>query len=122
VRTLCVDCKERYEPTEEDISQMVFEYGEEAFSSIASDVDELKFSQPEGCDKCNETGYRGRVAITELLENTEEIENLIKKGSSTDLILKQAVKEGMTTLKQDGIFKVLNGLTTMDEVRRVCIR
>jgi len=122
VRTLCSDCREEYEPTEEEVSQVVFEYGEEAFTRVASDVDELNFSQAIGCDKCNETGYRGRVAITELLENTEEIEKLIKKGASTDLILKEAIEEGMTTLKQDGILKVIKGLTTMEEVRRVCIR
>ena len=77
--------------------------------------------QAIGCEKCSSTGSRGRMGIHELMEGTPEVKLMIKKQASTETILEQAMKEGMSTLKQDGILKVIQGITDMAEVRRVCI-
>ena len=74
-----------------------------------------------GCEKCNGSGYLGRMGIHELIEGTPEIKLLIKKQATSQDLAKQAVKDGMTTLKQDGIRKVFQGISDMREVRRVCI-
>jgi len=83
--------------------------------------DGKKMTMPKivGCDKCNNTGYLGRIAIYEVMPITEKISKLIvEKGSASD-IQKEAIVEGMLTMKQDGYVKVLEGVTSMDEVLRV---
>jgi general secretion pathway protein E len=72
-----------------------------------------------GCEKCNQTGYRGRIAIAELLSVDETIRNLISQEASADLIKLAAQKNGMRSLSTDGVAKVLSGCTTLDEVFRV---
>ena len=74
-----------------------------------------------GCETCSNTGYRGRLGIHELMQGTPRIKLMIKKQANTEQIFEQAIKEGMATLKQDGIKKVFKGLTDISEVRRVCI-
>ena len=81
----------------------------------------MSLYRPEGCKLCSWTGYRGRIGIFELLEGTETIKKIIKAQGSTEEVLQGAVAEGMTTMKQDGILKVFQGLTHIDEVNRVCI-
>ncbi len=80
-----------------------------------------KMTMPKvvGCDKCNNTGYLGRIAIYEVMPITEKISKLIVEKASASDIQKQAISEGMLTMKQDGYVKVLEGVTTMDEVLRV---
>ncbi|MEJ2588848.1 MAG: hypothetical protein P8165_14990 [Deltaproteobacteria bacterium] len=73
------------------------------------------------CEACSGSGYKGRMGIHELLDGTSEIKRLIKKEATTEDISTQGTKDGMTTLKQDGIAKVFAGYTDMAEVRRVCI-
>jgi type II secretory ATPase GspE/PulE/Tfp pilus assembly ATPase PilB-like protein len=72
-----------------------------------------------GCPSCGHTGYQGRTGIYEVLPVTEKITRLILERASTGDIEQQAVQEGMITLKQDGYFKALEGVTTMEEVLRV---
>jgi type II secretory ATPase GspE/PulE/Tfp pilus assembly ATPase PilB-like protein len=122
VRKLCTECRESYHPSEQEFEEVVSEYGETYFKSTGIDLNaELSLYRPVGCDSCSNTGYSGRMAIHELLENTTEIKQMIKKQESTENISKAAMKVGMTTMKQDGIVKVFEGLTDMSEVRRVCI-
>jgi type II secretory ATPase GspE/PulE/Tfp pilus assembly ATPase PilB-like protein len=77
--------------------------------------------RPVGCEACSNTGYRGRMGIHELMEGTPKIKLMIKKQANTEVLYAQAMKEGMSTLRQDGIMRVFKGLTDMSEVRRVCI-
>ncbi|MDY6972638.1 MAG: ATPase, T2SS/T4P/T4SS family [Thermodesulfobacteriota bacterium] len=122
VRRLCRECCKEYHPTEEEFEDIVNYYGKEYFQGTGIEfTSELTLKRPVGCEKCSGTGYRGRLGIHELMEGTPETKRLIKKQASTDLLLEQAIKDGMTTLKQDGIMKVFQGLTDMSEVRRVCI-
>jgi type II secretory ATPase GspE/PulE/Tfp pilus assembly ATPase PilB-like protein len=130
VRTLCPDCKETYHPTREEYDNLIYEFGQEEFlRTTGSPVDreysdslELSRRNENGCNSCSWTGYRGRIAIHELLASSDELKHLVVTGSPVAAIREQAVKEGMTTLKQDGIVKVLKGVTDIHEVRRVCSR
>ena len=121
-RTLCVECREEYPLTRDEFDMIRAEYGEQYFdaSGIAYDPDRTLY-RPVGCDACSGTGYSGRMAIHELMEGTPDIKLMIKKQANTEKIFKQAVNDGMTSLKQDGILKVLQGLTDMAEIRRVTI-
>ena len=85
-------------------------------------VDELTIAEPVGCEKCSNTGYRGRLGIHELLECNDEMKKLIKKKPEAEEIRQGAILDGMTTLKQDGILKVFQHLTDIHEIRRICIR
>ena len=74
------------------------------------------FYEPGGCQKCNQTGYKGRVGIYEIMEITPKIKELILKWSSGVEINEVAITDGMISLEQDGIMKALNGLTSLTEV------
>lgn len=122
-RTLCKDCKEVYHPNEAEFRDLVMDYGEEDSERLGiSYSDDLTLYRPKGCANCNDTGYRGRMGIHELLEGTDEIKRLIQTKSRMEEIRTQAKKDGMTTLKQDGIAKVFKGLTDIRTVRAVCIK
>jgi type II secretory ATPase GspE/PulE/Tfp pilus assembly ATPase PilB-like protein len=120
--SLCEHCLEKYRPGEEEIDELITEYGVEAFAATGIRRESITLTRPVGCDYCHNTGYRGRIGIHELLECSDGIKSLIKKKAETGLIRQLAIAEGMTTLKQDGILKVLQGLTDIHEIRRVCIR
>jgi len=122
VRRLCRECIETYHPEREEFDYIVVDYGKQAFEGLGLEyTPEFELHRSLGCEKCNGTGFRGRMGIHELIEGTPDIKMLIKKQATSQDLAKQAVKDGMTTLKQDGVHKVFEGLTDMREVRRVCI-
>jgi type II secretory ATPase GspE/PulE/Tfp pilus assembly ATPase PilB-like protein len=123
VRTLCKDCKKAYNPSKEEYDELVREYGEEEFQKNVKIPfsDDLTLYKPEGCDACHSTGYRGRMALHELLMGTDEMKKLIQLKAKMEDIRKQALLDGMTTLKQDGIQKVFGGNVDLMQVRKVCI-
>ena len=82
----------------------------------------FKLYRPKGCPKCGGTGYKGRMGIHELLVATDEIKRKIQKRVPIEDLRKQAQKDGMTTLLQDGIQKVIMGVTDFKQVRAVCIK
>ena len=121
-RRLCIGCKVEYHPSREEFDEIVGEYGVEYFEGTGIEYSsELALCRRAGCEACSSTGYRGRMGIHELLEGTPAIKQFIKKAAPTEKLFLQSVKDGMTTLKQDGIRKVFSGLTDMKEIRRVCI-
>jgi len=121
-RRLCSNCCEEYPVTEEEFERIVSEYGKEHFAKTGIEYNsEMTLFRHVGCDNCSGTGYRGRMGIHELMEGTPKIKLMIKKQSNTEQLFERAMKEGMLTLKQDGILKVLKGNSDMEEVRRVCI-
>jgi len=121
VRRLCPKCKQEYHPTEEEFNDIVNYFGKEHFDRTGIEyTSDLTLYRTKGCEACSK-GYRGRLAIHELMDGTPEIKRMIKKAETTEMLFEQAVKEGMNTLKQDGILKVFQGLTDLAEVRRVCI-
>jgi type II secretory ATPase GspE/PulE/Tfp pilus assembly ATPase PilB-like protein len=122
VRKLCKDCIESYHPTEEEFEDIQADYGEAGLKALGFDFNSrMQMHRSPGCGKCSGSGYKGRLGIHELIEGTPEIKLLIKKAATSQDLAKQAIKDGMTTLKQDGIQKVLDGLTDIREVRRVCV-
>ncbi len=122
VRTLCKDCKEKYHPTQEEFDALRRAY-EGDFDALGFEYNsDLVLYRPKGCPKCGNTGYRGRVAIHELLVGTDEMKSLIQNRARMEELRQQAIKDGMITLMQDGIRKVLLGYTDLIQVRKVCIK
>lgn len=121
-RRLCTACKQEYTPDAKELEELIFEYGVEDFKRTGIDPNSIKLCKAVGCPKCGDNGYKGRLGLHELLEGTDEMKSLIKHKSEIETIRRQAMKDGMTTLKQDGILKCFQGLTDMKEVRKVCIK
>jgi type II secretory ATPase GspE/PulE/Tfp pilus assembly ATPase PilB-like protein len=122
VRTLCKDCKQPYRPSRGDYDALTRMYSGDFQALGFAYTGDLVIHKANGCPKCENTGYKGRTAIMELLDGTEEIKKLIRSKADVERIREQAVKDGMTTLMQDGIRKVFLGLTDPQQVRSVCIR
>jgi type II secretory ATPase GspE/PulE/Tfp pilus assembly ATPase PilB-like protein len=121
-RRVCKDCMEEYPLTKDDFEMIYVDYGEKYWERTGIEYDpDMTLYRPVGCEVCSNTGYRGRMGIHELMEGTPKIKLMIKKQANTEILFAQAMKEGMSTLRQDGIMKVFKGLTDMSEVRRVCI-
>lgn len=113
VRTVCQHCVHPYSPSEGSLRE----------AGITEEMaSQATFMKGNGCPKCNKTGYRGRLGIFELLPMTAQIRRLAFEGAPTGDIRNQAIREGMTTLYQDGLDKICRGITTIDEVFRVAKR
>lgn len=116
IRTLCKNCKEEYPATEADMGFIRRQYGEEY-------LDELNLPQPlmlhkaVGCEECGNTGYKGRTGVHELLGMTPELRSLVYKEESVSAMKAQAMQDGMRTLTQDGIYKVIKGDTDIAQVQ-----
>jgi type II secretory ATPase GspE/PulE/Tfp pilus assembly ATPase PilB-like protein len=123
ILTLCPACKAPGRPSQAECDELVREYGKEAFAEKVGapfQKDRVLF-RPQGCEACGGTGYRGRMAVHELMTGTHEIKRLIRKSATAEKIRDQAKKDGMTTLRQDGIEKVLAGHCDLASVRKVCV-
>jgi type II secretory ATPase GspE/PulE/Tfp pilus assembly ATPase PilB-like protein len=123
VRCLCKKCRDAYHPSELEYAELAHHYGEKDFAAldIAYD-DNLILYRAKGCDECNKMGYHGRVGLFELLIASDNVKHLIISRKSIAAIRKLSVAEGMKTLLQCGIVKILDGETDLTEVLSVCIR
>jgi len=123
VKRICVDCKAEYHPERAEFDELAAAYGEEAFEGLGQKYDEaFVLHRGKGCASCNKSGYRGRVAIHELLVTTEEMKRLIQTRARVAEMFVQAKAEGMTTLVQDGVLKSLAGTTDFRQVKAVAIK
>ena len=140
-KKLC-DCKESYVPDAQELSLFAAEYADELRHSSAWVADyegetkklidnwrkayghdgQIRFYRHVGCDKCNLTGYKGRIGLHELLIATDDIKKLIQERARVAEIFAAAVEGGMRTLKMDGLEKIMMGLTDIKMVRSVCIK
>ncbi|MBP9684252.1 MAG: GspE/PulE family protein [Rhodoferax sp.] len=140
-KKLC-DCKESYVPNGSELKKFLAEYSEELRHSKAWKADyegetqklldswvdtygedgRLHFFRHVGCEKCNQTGYKGRVGLHELLIADEDIKRLIQERARVSEIFAASVEGGMRTLKMDGMEKIMMGLTDLKMVRSVCIK
>ena len=111
VRTICVECKAPFEPHQSELP------GD--FPGVADGNPPKQLWKGKGCRKCHQTGFRGRIGIYELLVNTDVMKDLIVQRTNANVLRNEALKNGMVTLRQDGWKKVLNGVTTIEEVARV---
>ena len=105
VRKICDRCKEEFKPTDEMLQSF----------SLTGDK-KYKFYRGRGCDRCSGSGYRGRIAIYEVMDITDDLRALILRGASNVEIKKYAVEHNMRTLRMSGIQKVIQGITTFDEI------
>jgi len=117
VRKVCPDCRQEYEPKPHELRELGLMSADAQISDSVKNGG--KFFVGAGCDKCFDTGYRGRTGIYELMPISEEIRELIYKKESAGVIKKAALNAGLQTLRMDGVRKVLAGTTTIAEVLRV---
>ncbi len=141
-KRLCKECKEPYNPEPAELKSFITEYAEELVKTSSWKQDaqgqfkklydywiqeygkdgKLTMYRAKGCEKCGGSGYKGRVGLHELMVATDPVKKLIQeKGRVTD-IFTQSVEDGMSTLKMDGMEKVLMGMTDIKQVRTVCIK
>ena len=122
-RTICADCKEPYRPSGQEYEALAAGYGPAAFAELdLPDTADFVLYRGRGCEACQHTGYKGRLGLHELLVASDDIKNLVH-GRATAAELRQvALAQGMTTLVQDGIRKVLQGWTDYGQVRAVALR
>ena len=109
IRRICSECKEEHPMPPEALTEVGFR---------SDEVKSLRTYRGSGCDKCNNTGYKGRVGLYEVLEVTDEIRELILIGASALELRKKAIEDGMITLRESGLHKIRNGVTTLEEVVR----
>ena len=112
VRKICEDCRSEFEPSPEMLMELNLK---------PSEVKGKKFFYGKGCDRCNNTGHRGRIGIFELVIMNDELRDMISAGASTDQLYSACKKQGMTTLRESGLRAIFNGMTTIDEVVRETI-
>ena len=122
-RRVCKGCKEQYVGSKEEYEELRQGYGVEYWDKLDIKQDNtFRLSRGKGCETCNRSGFKGRIALHELLEGTDRMKKLVQSKARTEEMLKAGIEEGMTTLVQDGIQKVLQGLTTYKEVKAVAIK
>jgi type IV pilus assembly protein PilB len=119
LRKLCAFCKQERDPSEKERKII-----DETLASIRDrtyldGIQTLKIFDGKGCDKCNNTGYKGRIAIVEAILSTKEVEAAVINNSSDREIKKAAESQNILDMKQDGILKVLKGISSIDELARV---
>jgi type II secretory ATPase GspE/PulE/Tfp pilus assembly ATPase PilB-like protein len=123
VKRICPDCARPYHPERAEFDELVERYGPEDFEALGvSYTDGFTLVRGAGCARCDQSGFRGRVAIHELLIASDEIRQLVQKRARVADVRDCARREGMTTLVQDGILKVLRGLTTFAQVKKAATR
>ncbi len=122
-RRICKNCKEQYVGSKEEYEELRQGFGPEYWDKLGIKQDNaFRLCRGKGCETCNRSGYKGRIALHELLEGTDRMKKLVQTKARTEEMLKVAIEEGMTTLVQDGIQKVLLGHTTYKEVKAVAIK
>jgi type II secretory ATPase GspE/PulE/Tfp pilus assembly ATPase PilB-like protein len=122
VKRLCSSCRAPYAPTPSEWEEVSAAYGHEAFAQRAERSSmEFMLHRAVGCARCNGTGYRGRVALHELLPGSNAVAALIRERATIVQLRQQADREGMTTVLQDGIEKALRGITDLGQVRSNCL-
>jgi type II secretory ATPase GspE/PulE/Tfp pilus assembly ATPase PilB-like protein len=121
-RGLCKKCRQQVDASDTEVDAIVQAFGEEEAARRGFVRGRVKMWQGAGCDACGNTGYKGRLAVHELLVNDDGIKLAIAKRSPVEDVRRLAVSGGMTTLLQDGIEKAIAGKTDMKQVLAVCLR
>ena len=143
VRRLCMVCRQKYVPEQSEVEEVIklfnltegktFGYiheleqqameqkvgGDTEPGTNDSTITQLWKANPEGCDECSHTGYKGRIGIYEVLGVSVPVQKMITANATSNQIQDQAISEGMTTMQTDGLVKVLRGNTTLEEILRV---
>jgi type IV pilus assembly protein PilB len=112
VRRICVNCRSEFQPTEEMLMEL---------NLTPDDVRGRTFFYGRGCEQCNNTGYRGRTAIFEIMRMDDELRTLIRSGTSSNVLRSEARRRGMRSLRESGLMNIYDGITTIEEVVRETI-
>jgi type IV pilus assembly protein PilB len=107
VRRICSQCKAPHQYAPEELH---------ALGMTPEELRSMQFFKGTGCDTCNGTGYKGRAGLYEVMAMSPELRRMVLRGASTAEMTEQAVKEGMLTLRMDGVVKIKKGTTTLEEV------
>jgi len=107
VRTICNRCKTEYAPSDEELMELQLS---------RHDVEGKKFFYGKGCNFCNNTGYKGRSGLFEIMEMNDEIRDLVMQNASTDVLRQASIRAGMRTLRESGLLAIYDGITTIEEV------
>jgi type II secretory ATPase GspE/PulE/Tfp pilus assembly ATPase PilB-like protein len=122
-KRICIQCKEAFHPSRQEYDELVQGYGAQDWPTVGTEYRaDWSLYRGRGCEACNRTGFKGRVPLHELLLPSEAMKYLIQTRSQTAQMLALAMKEGMVTLVQDGVRKVLQGVTTYRQVRAVAMK
>jgi len=121
-RGLCKKCREQYVADRDEVAEMIAAFGEEAAAARGIGRPDCKLWRAPGCELCSKTGYKGRIALHELLVADDPIKRAIAKRQPVEEIRKLAIANGMTTLLMDGIEKAIAGKTDLKQVLAVCLR
>jgi len=123
IRVLCPKCKEGYNPSEEEWDEIMEVYGRDWWPG-----DQFKYSpdfmlyRPKGCSSCNNSGYKGRMGVHELLVGSDELKKAIQQRATIDDLRKLALAQGMRTLLQDALEKALKGITDVKQARSIAVK
>ena len=112
VRRVCTGCKEEYTPTDEQLMELALK---------REDVESRTFFRGAGCEACNHSGYKGRMAIFEIMQMDDDLRDMVMEEASITAIRAEAIKRGMTPLRDTGMMAIFEGQTTIDEVVRETI-
>jgi type IV pilus assembly protein PilB len=107
VRKICSSCKQEYEPAKDLI---------ESLGLNQNEIGERKFFYGAGCEECNQSGYRGRTGLFEMIKVTDGFREMINSGAATLVLRQNAIEQGMRTLREDGVRSIFDGESTVEEV------
>jgi type II secretory ATPase GspE/PulE/Tfp pilus assembly ATPase PilB-like protein len=116
IRTLCPECKTPHNATSQEIEFIYRQYGDSIITELNLQ-DQIIVYDAVGCECCDDIGYKGRTAVHELLTMTPELRSLIYKSANVAKLARQAANDGMRTLMQDGIKKLLSGITDIKQIQ-----
>lgn len=121
VRKLCDECKKKVKPSQQ-VKDLILKTVGELSADLQEEINvkkDVSVFEPQGCSKCGNTGFSGRIALFEMLPITDSVARIIVENPSEANITEEAKKQGMITMQQDGVIKILRGVTTVEEVLRV---
>lgn len=123
IRTLCSKCKEAYNPPKEEFDEIVEIYGAKWFERTGIQYGpDFKLYRPKGCPACNNSGFKGRMGVHELLVGTDAIKHAIQRKAPIDELRERALEEGMTTLLQDALLKAIAGYCDVKQARSIAVK
>jgi type II secretory ATPase GspE/PulE/Tfp pilus assembly ATPase PilB-like protein len=123
IRTLCPKCKSPHHPSEEEFDELMEIYGRDYFPQMG-----IKYSpdfmlyEPKGCANCNNTGYKGRMGVHELLTGTDEVKRAVQRRAPIDELRELAMQQGMRTLLQDALEKAMRGIVDVKQARSIAVK
>ena len=123
IRTLCPKCKDGYHPTVQEFNEIVEAYGADYFDRTGVDyTPELTLYKPKGCPNCNNSGFKGRMGVHELLVGTDDVKRAVQRRAPIDELRKIAQDQGMRTLLQDGLEKMFAGIVDYKQARAIAVK